>query len=295
MTDKSVPPTTIDFSNLPVTGIVHHRLFLLIGRCGDRKDDFPTILARSKPHGPDGKIRVSHSMSDAGDVDVETKATNSGTKSTDAQFPDAEWEVNATYFKALIPLKIGENVIKLTYFNLSDPPTKRDDQRTIKLTYEPVVDVPKLHLAIVCAKDSPAVAAEAVKAASRAADEVAARAVPATTKPATAVDSKELDCATLPESRAHTAAAYGSPQGNGAPVTATKEKGFHRFVHKAGQKLRALQLNQGSVHSDDTVEGQQQVPLIDTPPGAIRRMVQEQGLELVRRRLALQAYLWQVS
>lgn len=306
MADKPAPTSTIDFSNLPINGVVHHRLLLLIGRCGDRKDDFPTILARSRQNGPDGKIRVSHSAQDSGDVDVDVKSRKNSSDSkgqksssegktnsakvadTSANFPDTEWEVNATYFKALIPLKVGKNTVRLTYQNLADPPGKKDDQRTIELTYEPVTDAPKLHLAIVCASDSPAVSAE--NTASGSSTSLKEGKADDKSTPATAVDNKGLACLPTPP---------GSPPGQsprpetGNSEVNAKENGFSRFVHKAGQRLRHLHTSSSEEHL--LADGQQQVPVVDTPPGTTRRLFQEKGLEVVRRRLAIQAYLWQVS
>lgn len=295
MADKAAPSTsTIEFSNYPVTGVVHHRLFLLIGRCGDRKDDFPIILARSKQHGPDGKIRVSHSAVDKGDVDVE--ANKDEASATQANFPDTEWEVNATYFKALLPLKVGENTIRLTYQSLSDPPAKKEDQKTIKLTYQPVEDAPKLHLAIVCAKDSPAVALQS------AADGNADQKEDAEEVTSAAVDPKP-HCTADPHSTEHTTQPpsepsqpeVASPSSKDKDKEKDKEPGVHRLMSKAITRLKSIQQIRMSTSGMELPEvTQTTVPLIDTPPGAIRRLIQEKGLDPIRRRLAIQAYLWQV-
>ncbi|CAO1615718.1 unnamed protein product [Sympodiomycopsis kandeliae] len=285
MTDKG-SNSTIEFSNWPVAGVVHHRLFLLIGRCGDRKDDFPTILARSKQLGPDGKIRISHGKQDEGDVDITQVRPN---------FPDTEWEVNATYFKALIPLKIGENIIRLTYQSLSDPPNKKSDQRTVKLSYWPVTDAPKLHLAMVCAKDSPAIAADAKNA-----SDVKDAAPSEFDVPMSSNDEGlENDCTPLvaarPTSTDNTASDRRKSMSNGREALLAgkdKDRVFQRLMQKAGQKLKNLQSHTFGAEDNSTSAGDS-VPLVDCPPGPIRNHLREKGIDAIRRRLALQAYLWQ--
>ena len=103
--------TSIELINLPENGVVHHRLFILIGRV--------LGLAASQPDGPDGFVHVS--------VDG---------ASNPALCPDQRWELNATWFKALVPLHSGHNIVKLTCTDANG--NSLGQEHTFHLEYQPL-------------------------------------------------------------------------------------------------------------------------------------------------------------
>ncbi|GAC96204.1 zinc metalloproteinase [Pseudozyma hubeiensis SY62] len=75
--------------------------------------------------------------------------------------------------------------------------------------------------------------------------------------------------------------------GNPSAAAAVKEDRFSRFLSKAMDKL---DLAAGSSHSPVDEHDR---ALVDTPPGPRREAFKAGGLHEVKRRIALQAYLWQ--
>ena len=124
----------IELLNLPSSGVVHQRLFLLCGRVysGTPRD------AQANPNGPDGF------------VDIDLARSNGG-----PTFGAHSWEVNATWFKALVPLVPGNNRLRIAH-RWADQQQPSGVTLEFGLTYKPKLDRPPLHLVIVAAKDSPA-------------------------------------------------------------------------------------------------------------------------------------------
>lgn len=68
------------------------------------------------------------------------------------------WPVTDSYFKSLVPLEPGINIVKFTF----DPPNEwqrsavsQNASTSITLTYQPLAQNPPLHLVILAASDSP--------------------------------------------------------------------------------------------------------------------------------------------
>lgn len=101
---------------------VHQRVLLLFGRIGN--DQSPVV---------NGNIIIHHHLEGA-------------------TFPSTQWPVSQSYFKALVHLTPGTNVIRLEF---GDGRTKASSHWNVN--YVPLLQHPPLHLVIMVAKDSPAV------------------------------------------------------------------------------------------------------------------------------------------
>lgn len=225
----------IQLLNLPPDGTVHQRLFLLVGQAaGGGPGD-----SQQKPNGPDGYI----------DVQVTSQSSRDS-------FAPVQWEVNGTWFKALVPLFRGDNVVTLTH-RWSDGQASGITSSLHLLNK----DFPRapLHLVILAASDS--------KVWSKLADGVPAQSSSPATPSATAVGSSAAPIPTLPP----------APQ-----------RGLGGFLGKAREKLDRALASQPS-HG----EGSEQPALVDTPPGWRRDRILEGGLREIKRRFALQALTWQ--
>lgn len=248
-TSPGFSSTSIELINLPENGVVHHRLFILIGRV--------LGLAASQPDGPDGFVHVS--------VDG---------ASNPALCPDQHWELNATWFKALVPLHAGHNIVKLTCTDANG--NSLGQEHTFHLEYQPLPRRKKLRLAVVCAKDSPLWASYQGKGKAGSEGGRQGSRLPSATT-------------TAPAGPSNAAPTLG-PQ---PPVNGTKRSSFLQKAFSSVEKLidqpSKNHRSQGlppAGHDDETL-------LIDSPPGPHRESIEAGGWLEVKRRFALQALMWQ--
>jgi hypothetical protein len=239
MAPTSATHSDIQLLNLPAQSTIHHRLFLLVGRATGGASQQPN------PNGPDGWIEVS---------------VNEGSSRL---FPDQRWEVNDSWFKALIPLAIGNNQVRLTHRSLDGHALS---EQTFQLAYQPVPSAKKVRLVVLCGK-------------------------------ASAIGHSPAQ----PE-RQH---AHSSYDHNGAGSKGQQHfapllpnRGISKLLAKAMNKLDGAAAGAGSEGSRGAQNGAQvggNECTIDCPPGWRRQKLQHDGDLAISRRLALQAYLWQVS
>ncbi|CAO1622095.1 unnamed protein product [Parajaminaea phylloscopi] len=230
---------SIEALNLPPRRTVFQRLFLLVGRLqgGDASH------LRGSQRGPDGFI------------EVQTAAQDGPHRPT---FPPGQWEVNACWFKALVPLVRGPNSVRLTHRWADGQPSGASLQ--LEIFYD-ATPRPPLHLVILAAKDSPAWSPTAQGAAGR--DQRMSEA-PATSS----ATSAQSAAPTIP------------------PVPPGELSGFFgRARNKIDRALGGISLS--STGSPD------RPALVDTPPGWRRDRLLGGGLAEVKRRFALQALTWQ--
>ncbi|CAD6892204.1 unnamed protein product [Tilletia controversa] len=115
----------IRFTNVKPGESIYHRLLLIVGRAGTPDRPVRSIVAHPDPR---------------------------------SGFESIEWQVNQSHFKATVPLREGDNVIRFVpNFGTKDDPHEDDDgphEVKLPLKYEPQ-DVPPLRIVILLAKDSP--------------------------------------------------------------------------------------------------------------------------------------------
>lgn len=213
----SRPSSSIQLLNLPPSGVVHQRLFLLIGRA--RQND-----TGSNPNGPDGLLTVEDSNRDT------------------ASFDTHSWEINAGWFKALVPLKVGLNQLRLSCRSVDG----RDlgDSMEVNVTYQEVVNAPRLRILCLFSKDSPALANPA-------------------------------------RSSSSSTSSRPAQSDNGSSSLSS-------FLKRTTDKLSKMDLA-----SSSQAFSPQDRACIDTPPGPIRAHLRQHGRDAIRRRLAIQGYMWQ--
>lgn len=183
------------FSNISDHETVFQRLLIVEGSVG--KDD--------------GSIQVQHDPQ--------------------SRFATQKWEVNGGYFKALVPLSIGQNKLTFTYHANEG---SLSGSVVLHLTYVRPNSLP-LHLAIVAASDSP-----------------------------------------VWQSVSHS---------HSSPVPKERGRSVASILSKAWSRL--------DVDSTKRQQPNLQRALVDSPPGPRREKLQSGGLAEIKRRIALQAYLWQ--
>lgn len=216
----------IELLNVPSDGKVYQRLLLVIGRLHTN-----TNLARNS-NSPDAVIEVK---SDGFDV--------------------CQWEVNDTWFKALVPLSIGRNKVKLTALDIQKQLSGVETELNIE--YE-VLRRPLLHLVILAAQDSPAWG------------------------PIAAGEPKKSETAPSPS---HTAqrSMPTIPANTGKNSNASQN-----LLERSRKFLTSLSSDHPVTRSPVT-----QPALVDSPPGWRRDRLMAGGLEFIKRLLALQALTWQ--
>ncbi|CAD6892653.1 unnamed protein product [Tilletia laevis] len=115
----------IRFTNVKANETIYHRLLLIVGRAGTPDRPVRSIAVHADPR---------------------------------SGFESIEWQVNQSHFKATVPLREGDNVIRFgPNFGTQDDPHEVEDgphEVELPLKYEPQ-DVPRLRIAILLAKDSP--------------------------------------------------------------------------------------------------------------------------------------------
>lgn len=176
------------------------------------------------------------------------KANGTITVSSDARsgFGEQSWEINQSFFKALVPLIPGRNDLVFTW-QISG--SNQQGSQAVTVTYDRPGTAPPLHLAIVAACDSPVWQNDGCKPPS------------------------------IP--RRPNAAGTSNPGG------ASKGDKMSRFLSKAMDKL---DLSTG-MHAE--VPDEKDRAIVDAPPGPRREALRAGGLAEVKRRIAIQAYLWQ--
>lgn len=220
--------------NLPPQSRVHQRLFFLIGRVRE------------------GENGDSQNSSTRPDGFVEVRAFED--RPTRLAFPQCSWEVNSTWFKALVPLTVGPNRVRLVHqWSIGRP---SEVEAELNLFYEPLTR-PPLQLVILAAKDSPAwsTLAQGISP-SRKGQHDAANAKSTTTELAAPT------LGTVPPSR------------------------FSGFIEKAKNKFdRAPEASPSAISAPSP----NQHGLIDAPPRWGRDKPVRGGLTEVKQRFALQA------
>lgn len=240
MAPTSATHSGMQLLNLPAQPTIHHRLFLLVGRAtGGGAPHQPN------PNGPDGWIEVS---------------INEG---SNRLFPDQRWEVNDSWFKALIPLGVGNNQVRLTHRSLQGHALS---EQTFHLSYQPVPSAKKVRLVVLCGKDSTIGHSPA-----------------------------QRDAQQTHSSYDHNGAGSNGQQHFAPPLP---NRGISKFLAKAMNKLDgavAGGVSEGSRGAQNGAQAGGNECTIDCPPGWRRQKLQHDGDLAISRRLALQAYLWQVS
>ncbi|KAE8230605.1 hypothetical protein CF326_g4390 [Tilletia indica] len=121
---KGSEDEVIRFTNIKQNESVSQRLLLIVGRAGTPDQPVRSIVVHPDPR---------------------------------SRFEAIEWQVNQSHFKATVPLREGDNVLRfLPNMGTKDYPhggNGRDHEVELHLKYEPQ-DVPPLRIAILLAKDS---------------------------------------------------------------------------------------------------------------------------------------------
>lgn len=215
MAPPPVPPratsaSSIQLLNLPPNGVVHQRVFLLIGRARSNEGN-------ANANGPDGLLLVEP-LTDG-----------------DASFAPHTWEINAGWFKALVPLRAGHNKLRLSCRS----PDGRDlgDSTQLSLEYRETT-APRLRIVCLFSKDSPGL----VNPSRPASDNQSVR-----------------------------------------PQESTNGGGARNLLKKTTDRFAKMRV------TAETTER----ACIDCPPGAVRSHLLDHGRESIRRRLAIQGYMWQ--